>query len=410
MSNSDNCALTLVNCTFSGNSAENNGGGLYNDSSSPTVTNCILWGNTDAGGTDESAQVHGGTPTVNYCCIQGWTGSLGGTGNIDANPGFVRDPNDGGDGWGVGGNDDFGDLHIVPGSPCIDAGDGGALPADTADLDGDGNTAEQVPWDLDSDPRVIDGDSDDIAEVDMGSDEIVWAGAVDVSPNEPVTINPGGGADDPNEEALVIFEHTAEGSADITVVQMCSNTNPSTGFFEALGSTLNVETSIADGEFSMTVVIPFDVNDLGGDDPFAVDLMYYDPDSESWVLAVMGNTEPNAVGQRWQEISPPPLETLSSRPLGDYGVYWNASVGEGFVWANVDHTTDFSIAHHGMPNFEPDTNVDFVDFAFFAGRWLETGCNSPNKWCDGANLTGDTTVDGDDLWRFAMNWLADYRP
>ncbi len=27
---------------------------------------------------------------------------------------FVREPNDGGDGWGVGDNDDYGDLHLQP--------------------------------------------------------------------------------------------------------------------------------------------------------------------------------------------------------------------------------------------------------------------------------------------------------
>jgi hypothetical protein len=45
---------------------------------------------------DESAQIvaaHGAeTSVVNYCCIQGWTGSLGGIGNIDDDPLFV-DPN-----------------------------------------------------------------------------------------------------------------------------------------------------------------------------------------------------------------------------------------------------------------------------------------------------------------------------
>jgi hypothetical protein len=45
---------------------------------------------------DESAQIvaaHGAeTSVVNYCCIQGWTGNLGGIGNIDDDPLFV-DPN-----------------------------------------------------------------------------------------------------------------------------------------------------------------------------------------------------------------------------------------------------------------------------------------------------------------------------
>jgi hypothetical protein len=92
----------LTNCTLSSNLATSAGGGMYNSwDSSPTLTNCILWANSDSGGMDESAQVHtnSGTPVVNYSCIQGtWTGS--GSNNIDDDPLFVRNPDDGGDGWG----------------------------------------------------------------------------------------------------------------------------------------------------------------------------------------------------------------------------------------------------------------------------------------------------------------------
>jgi hypothetical protein len=83
---------TLVNCTFSKNSASGNGGGVSTGVSwsKPKLTNCILWGNSDKDGVDESAQIYYGSPVVNYCCIQGWTGSLGGTGNIGADPCFVE--------------------------------------------------------------------------------------------------------------------------------------------------------------------------------------------------------------------------------------------------------------------------------------------------------------------------------
>ena len=73
----------------------------------------------------------------------------------------------------------------------------------------------------------------------------------------------------------------------------------------------------------MTVVIPFDGNDLDGKDPLLVDLMYYDSNSSSYILAVAANTGP--VGSRWVEEAPgdpaPTLATLNGRPLGDYGVY-----------------------------------------------------------------------------------------
>ncbi|GAF99374.1 unnamed protein product, partial [marine sediment metagenome] len=40
---------TVVNCTFSGNSATGSGGGMYNNESSPTVTNCTFSGNEAEG-------------------------------------------------------------------------------------------------------------------------------------------------------------------------------------------------------------------------------------------------------------------------------------------------------------------------------------------------------------------------
>jgi hypothetical protein len=49
-------------------------------------------------------------------------------------------------------------LHLLPGSPCIDAGDPAYVPqADEIDIDGD--------------PRVLDGDGDGVAVIDIGADE-----------------------------------------------------------------------------------------------------------------------------------------------------------------------------------------------------------------------------------------------
>lgn len=97
MLNRDGSNPTLTNCTFTGNKSGGRGGGIHNLEAkamcSPVLANCILWENTDEGNVVESAQVYGGTPVVNYCCIQGWTGKLGGTGNIGDDPLFV-DPYD----------------------------------------------------------------------------------------------------------------------------------------------------------------------------------------------------------------------------------------------------------------------------------------------------------------------------
>jgi hypothetical protein len=89
-SDGSSCNPTLINCSFINNSANDTGGGVCGLSSCEmTVTNCIFWGNSDAGGTDESAQIHAGNLLINYSCIQGWTGSFGGTGNTGSDPLFV---------------------------------------------------------------------------------------------------------------------------------------------------------------------------------------------------------------------------------------------------------------------------------------------------------------------------------
>ena len=150
MYNKESSSPKLINCTLSGNSVGEYGycGGVYNESDcNPILTNSILWGNRDQNGAVELAQVYGGTPVVNYCCIQGWKGNLGGTGNIGKDPMFV-DAN-GVD--SVAGTEDD-NLRLLAGSPCLDAGDNSVLPP-------------SVITDLDGNPRIING------TVDMGAYE-----------------------------------------------------------------------------------------------------------------------------------------------------------------------------------------------------------------------------------------------
>ncbi|UCD52082.1 MAG: right-handed parallel beta-helix repeat-containing protein, partial [Phycisphaerales bacterium] len=117
---------TVTNCTFSGNDAEC-GGGMCNEyNASPTVINCVLWGDTGA----EIRDYTGSEPSVSFCCIQG--GYPGATHSIDDDPMF--------------GNE----LRLSSASPCIDSGY---------------NDAVDVDWDLDGNPRIVNG------IVDMGAYE-----------------------------------------------------------------------------------------------------------------------------------------------------------------------------------------------------------------------------------------------
>ena len=84
----------VKNCTFSDNVAQSDGGGISSGAGAGTmlvVTNSVLWGNHDSTGMTEDAQIFrnvGATVDVDYSCIQGLTGGLGGTGNIGDDPMF----------------------------------------------------------------------------------------------------------------------------------------------------------------------------------------------------------------------------------------------------------------------------------------------------------------------------------
>ena len=164
----DNSSPTLTNVTFSGNSAAYSGGAVRNSWGSPTLRNTVLWGNTSSLG----AQIYnygGSTPTISYSLVQGsggsgpgWDTGLGTDGgdNIDIDPQFVDA--DGPDDI-VGTLDD--NLRLGDISSGIDAGDNSAVPADTLDLDADGDKAETVPFDLDGCPRIL------LGTVDLGAYE-----------------------------------------------------------------------------------------------------------------------------------------------------------------------------------------------------------------------------------------------
>jgi hypothetical protein len=135
-----NGQASFFNCTLSGNT----GGALSSLGSTASLSNCIIWGNFNY-------QIDSPTATLNHCIIEGgWTGS--GSNNINADPLFLNaaDP-DGAD--NVFGTNDDG-LQPAAGSPAIDSGSISWLPADTTDLDGDGNVVETLPLDLPHNPRI----------------------------------------------------------------------------------------------------------------------------------------------------------------------------------------------------------------------------------------------------------------
>lgn len=139
--NSANSNPRLTNVAFSDNLAHH-GGGMYNSASNPTLTNVSFSGN--------SAVIYGGgmynassSPTLVNCILWGNSASNGpdiynsGGSSVAVAHSIVRG------GWPGAGNIDAdprfadaanGDLRLGPGSAAIDVGSDGACPAD--DLDG----------------------------------------------------------------------------------------------------------------------------------------------------------------------------------------------------------------------------------------------------------------------------------
>jgi predicted outer membrane repeat protein len=68
---------TLTNCILSGNSAYNEGGAIYNVSSSPTLTHCILSGNS-SGSFGGAIYNEDSSPTLTNCSFSGNLASSGG--------------------------------------------------------------------------------------------------------------------------------------------------------------------------------------------------------------------------------------------------------------------------------------------------------------------------------------------
>ncbi len=177
---------TVINCTIENNTAERGGAVsaalLICFGSDQLLANCILWNNTATEGEGPAIYLDNlgdpfycGSMTVTYSDVEGGESMVfdsqpagayalnWGPGNLDADPRFVSPS--GSSGASKDNGNGGVDLRLSPGSPCIDAGDNHAVPLDTEDVNGDGNTEEPLPVDLAGQPRFV----DDPNTVDSGA-------------------------------------------------------------------------------------------------------------------------------------------------------------------------------------------------------------------------------------------------
>ena len=141
-------------------------------SGSSKIENCIIAGDTTSGKPLIGFRVYptGGTLEISNCLVQGGQAVISvkdGTlvwdpSNIDADPLFVDTGY-----WDRAGYFVSGDYHLLPGSPCIDAGN------NDVNIDNpDTPAVETLPdKDIAGNPRIIDGNLNGTASVDMGAYE-----------------------------------------------------------------------------------------------------------------------------------------------------------------------------------------------------------------------------------------------
>jgi hypothetical protein len=174
---SSNAKPRLVNCTMIGNT----GTGAVGISSSasdvvPTITNCILW-------EEPSIFYYSGFPypvNISYCDLK--STEIEGATITHSDPLFTDVSGTFPLEW---------DLHLLSSSPCIDIGDNSASAIPTNDFEGD--------------QRIIDGDNDGTATVDLGVDEYrdvtqTTVNGTLILPEEAV-----------NKEYVVIVDNDTEG-------------------------------------------------------------------------------------------------------------------------------------------------------------------------------------------------------
>ncbi|MHC4085003.1 MAG: LamG-like jellyroll fold domain-containing protein [Planctomycetota bacterium] len=320
------------------------------------------------------------------------------------------------------------DYHLLPGSPCIDAGDSNNIPVDWADLDGDGDMNEPIPFDLDGHPRVMDGDKDGISVVDMGSYELNHVPVADAGPDQTVEAQAPWGATVTLDGSGSSDTDSTPGTNDDIVyfdwykIDPC---DPNVDVF--LGSGQIIDCNLSMGEHIILLEVidksgAYDTNEVTiivqdttpPDFELSVSpTMLWPPDHKmyeitpNWtvsdncdaspnvsLVSIVANEGDNTIGDG---------HTSNDIQIGEDGSIYLRSERSGtssertytITWQAVDDSGNTTVR-----NATVSIPHDFKVLARIASRWLWTG---PGKIPE--DLNGDGVVNLMDFARFAENWI-----
>lgn len=360
--------------------------GIWADNGDIVLSNCIVWGNSP---NQFAVGDFGGSFTVEYSNIQGgWPG----TGNIDVNPLFVN----------LGSNN----LRLSFASPCIDAGSNFLVP-------------EGIELDLDGNPRFA--DDPDVEDTGQGSPPIVDMGAYeganasedaqasedDLDQGEIAILIPSGGGINFLENVVVIVTNTSgPDDATFTVTELEWDPHPAASRFSELGSIVRIETSLQNGQFFAQLFIPFELDQINDLDPLILDAINFHAGSGNWMLGIINNTQDSPgrhgpIGDKIQVINSGQGFGITT-DLGDYGVLYDPTLEQGFVWMNVDQVGDFGFGEQlciaDCQPFGGDSIVHVSDLLTLLASW---GLAGASDICDADR---NDIVDESDLLILLSNW------
>ncbi len=223
--------LRLDNCTVTGNRAVE-GGGALRSYGELHLSNSIIWNNQSLDATDtESASIIGQySMTASNSLVENIDLTVADTGNFDGTnplnaPDFIAplDP--------ASAPSPAGDLRLQPSSPAIDRGD---------------NTGVGDLYDLDSLPRIRDGDMDGSATVDLGAFEFQPSAPPDFASLFP-GLEPGGDTNLNGRSNFVDYatgaDPTASGEMFSDSIAITADGDIRFSFFRRIG-TVDIERTI----------------------------------------------------------------------------------------------------------------------------------------------------------------------